>query len=182
MADREIGSEIEALDSTLASIESVLNISTLRARIAELEISASAPDLWDDPENAQKVTSELSNTQDEVAKLGSLRSRLDDLGVLLELAQSEEDSSALADVESELDTLTSAISAMEIRTLLNGEYDARQDKGRAGTRKVRHSLCEFRHQPSLDPDENYPPDFPVWLIESALNEGIEGRLSVPATI
>ena len=45
---------------------------------------------------------------------------------MLELAQSEDDSSALADVESELDALTSAISAMEIRTLLNGEYDARQ--------------------------------------------------------
>ena len=126
MADREIGSEIEALDSTLASIESVLDITTLRARIVELEISASVPDLWDDPENAQKVTSELSNTQDEVAKLGALRSRLDDLNLLLELAEGEEDASALADVESELDALISEIGAMEIRPLLNGEYDARQ--------------------------------------------------------
>ncbi|MEI7549743.1 MAG: peptide chain release factor 2 [Actinomycetes bacterium] len=126
MADRELRIEIEALDSTLASIESVLDITTLRARIVELEISASVPDLWDDPENAQKVTSELSNTQDEVAKLGALRSRLDDLNLLLELAEGEEDASALADVESELDALISEIGAMEIRTLLNGEYDARQ--------------------------------------------------------
>jgi len=126
VADRELRIEIEALDSTLASIESVLDITTLRARIVELEISASVPDLWDDPENAQKVTSELSNTQDEVAKLGALRSRLDDLNLLLELAEGEEDASALADVESELDALISEIGAMEIRTLLNGEYDARQ--------------------------------------------------------
>ena len=126
MADRELRIEIEAIDSTLASIESVLDITTLRARIVELEISASVPDLWDDPENAQKVTSELSNTQDEVAKLGALRSRVDDLNLLLELAEGEEDASALADVETELDALTSEIGAMEIRTLLNGEYDARQ--------------------------------------------------------
>jgi peptide chain release factor 2 len=78
VADRELRIEIEALDSTLASIESVLDITTLRARIVELEISASVPDLWDDPENAQKVTSELSNTQDEVAKLGALHKRCED--------------------------------------------------------------------------------------------------------
>jgi peptide chain release factor 2 len=126
VADRELRIEIEAIDSTLASIESVLDVTTLRARIAELEISASVPDLWDDPENAQKVTSELSYAQDEVAKLGALRSRLDDLSLLLELAEGEEDASALADVEAELDALTSEIGAMEIRTLLHGEYDARQ--------------------------------------------------------
>ena len=62
MADRELRIEIEAIDTTLASIESVLDVTTLRARIAELEISASVPDLWDDPENrSEEHTSELQS-------------------------------------------------------------------------------------------------------------------------
>ncbi|NBP43078.1 MAG: peptide chain release factor 2, partial [Actinobacteria bacterium] len=60
MAERDINSEISALDATLKSIEAVLDLGELRKEQAELEIKAGAPDLWSDPEAAQKVTSALS--------------------------------------------------------------------------------------------------------------------------
>ena len=60
MAERDINAEISALDKTLADIEKVLDVAHLRREVARLEGEAGAPDLWNNPENAQKVTSALS--------------------------------------------------------------------------------------------------------------------------
>ncbi|MEY2635037.1 MAG: peptide chain release factor 2, partial [Actinomycetota bacterium] len=68
-----------------------MNIEKLGSEIAELEERASAPDLWDDQANAQAVTSRLSFLQAELSKLKVLRSRLDDVTVLLDLAEAEHD-------------------------------------------------------------------------------------------
>jgi peptide chain release factor 2 len=50
---------------------------------------------------------------------------LQDLPILIELAKSEADASALREADLELNTLTKSIGELEVRTLLNGEYDAR---------------------------------------------------------
>ena len=122
----DFAADLSALNSTLAGVESVVDVVALRAEMADLEVAASAPDLWDDQANAQKVTSRLSFVQGEINKVLSLRSRLDDLAVLVELAEAEDDSSTLAEAERELDELRRAIGEYEVRTLLSGEYDARE--------------------------------------------------------
>jgi peptide chain release factor 2 len=122
---REFAVEIQALASTLATIESVLDPAAMAAQVAELEAEAAVPDLWDDPEKAQKITSRLSQLQGELSRLRALRQRLDDLPILLELAEAEADATALAEAEQELDSLITGIGGLEVRTLLNGEYDAR---------------------------------------------------------
>jgi peptide chain release factor 2 len=113
------------LDKALSSIEAVLDPAGKRAEIEDLEHQVSAPDLWDDPDNAQRVTSRLSALQGEIDRAQNLRSRLDDLGVLVELAQDEADAGELAEAETELASLRTAIDALEVRTLLAGEYDDR---------------------------------------------------------
>jgi len=118
--------EIRDLESTLTSIESVLDLDSIRREIADLESQAAAPDLWNDQDRAQRVSSRLSYLQGEVARVSSLRSRLDDLGVLTELAEAEDDASARAEASSELTSLRKAISELEVRTLLSGEYDSRE--------------------------------------------------------
>ena len=60
MAAREYLQEVKALDATLVSIEKVLNLPKLHSDAESLEAEASAPNLWDDPEKAQVVTSKLS--------------------------------------------------------------------------------------------------------------------------
>lgn len=125
MAVVDVQSQITSLDRALASIEAVVDPETKRAEIAKLQIEVAAPDLWDDQENAQRVTSRLSALQGELERVTGLRERLDDLGVLLELAQEEGDEDAQSEVDKELASLTGEISALEIRTLLSGEYDER---------------------------------------------------------
>ncbi|GAA0729596.1 peptide chain release factor 2 [Dactylosporangium roseum] len=117
---------LKSLDGTLRNIEAVLDLDRLRKEKAGLEEEASAPNLWDDQAAAQKVTSRLSYVQGEITKLERLRSRLDDAQVLLELAEAEGDASSLAEVGEEIAGLTKAIEELEVRTLLSGEYDARE--------------------------------------------------------
>jgi len=123
MAAREYHLEIEAVDATLVSIEKVLDLPKLRRQAEELEAEAGIPNLWDDPEAAQKITSRLSRVQSVIAKLSGLRQRVADLSILFELAASEP--GGIQDAENELDAVKKAVSELEVQTLLNGEYDDR---------------------------------------------------------
>ncbi len=121
----DLQAELAVLDRTLTSIEAVLDPVGKRIQIAELQEAVAAPDLWDDQDNAQVVTSRLSRMQAEVDRISSLRSRVDDLGVLIELAVEESDAGTLLEAQKDLKALSADIEALEIRTLLSGEYDQR---------------------------------------------------------
>jgi peptide chain release factor 2 len=125
MAERDFRAEIQGLEKTLSSIESVLDVTSLKSELVKLETEAGAPDLWNDQENAQRVNSALSRVQGTINKVTSLRNRLDDLPVLLDLAEGERDAQAFSDLGQELDSLNKAISDLEVQTLLSGEYDHR---------------------------------------------------------
>ncbi|KQX82926.1 peptide chain release factor 2 [Streptomyces sp. Root1310] len=126
MAVVDVSEELKSLSSTMESIEAVLDLDKLRADIAVLEEQAAAPSLWDNPDEAQKITSKLSHLQAEVRKADALRSRIDDLSVLFEMAEEEDDPDTLAEAESELTSVRKALDEMEVRTLLSGEYDSRE--------------------------------------------------------
>ncbi|MEE1762551.1 MULTISPECIES: peptide chain release factor 2 [unclassified Streptomyces] len=126
MAVVDVSEELKSLSSTMESIEAVLDLDKLRADIAVLEEQAAAPSLWDNPDEAQKITSKLSHLQAEVRKAEALRGRIDDLGVLFEMAEEEDDPDTRAEAESELVSVRKALDEMEVRTLLSGEYDARE--------------------------------------------------------
>jgi peptide chain release factor 2 len=125
VAGQDFAERIKQLDATLASIEKVLDLDAMRAEIAELGVQVAAPDLWDDQANAQRVTGRLSVLQADVDRVTSLRARLDDAEVLVQLAQEESDASFLSEADTELDRLAKSIEALEVRTLLAGEYDER---------------------------------------------------------
>ncbi len=126
VAGPDFSERIKTLDSTLSSIEGVLDLDAMRAEIARLGSEVVAPDLWDDQARAQRVTGRLSALQSEVERVTSLRSRLDDVAVLVELAGEEDDSASFAEADAELDKLAKSIEALEVRTLLSGEYDERE--------------------------------------------------------
>jgi peptide chain release factor 2 len=124
--DLDRQADIAALDTTLTTVERVLDVDGLRDRVAKLEQEASDPKLWDDQTRAQKVTSELSHAQGELRRVEELRGRLDDLPVLYELAAEEGGQDELAEADAELNKLREDIEQMEVRTLLSGEYDERE--------------------------------------------------------
>jgi peptide chain release factor 2 len=122
----DVPAELKDLNATLVSIEAVVNLDVLRAEAASLEEAAAAPDLWNDVENAQQVTSRLSFVQGEIRRVADLRRRVDDAQVLWDLAEEADDEGTRVEAETEVTSLKGAIDELEVRTLLSGEYDARE--------------------------------------------------------
>ncbi|KQS22563.1 peptide chain release factor 2 [Frigoribacterium sp. Leaf186] len=121
----DFSEQIAALRATFEDIRAVIGQDRLVAEIAELSEQASAPDLWDDTENAQKVTSALSHRQSELEKLETTEQRLDDLGVLVEMANDGDDQESADEAQAELKALQKMMDVLEVQTLLDGEYDPR---------------------------------------------------------
>jgi peptide chain release factor 2 len=126
MAGTDPADEIAALTSTLDSIEAVLDPGEMQREAADLRVQSVDPELWTDQDRGQKVTRRLSYLDAELARLAGLRRRLGDTQVLFDLAESENDEPTKAEAEGELAALRAEIDQLEVRTLLNGEYDARE--------------------------------------------------------
>ena len=125
VAGPDFDTEIKQLRATMSTIEQVLDIPAMRREIADLGEQVSAPDLWDDQDNATRVTGRLSGLQGEVDRFSELSGRLDDLEIMVQLGQEEGDTGVLADAEAELVKIRKLVEALEVRTLLSGEYDVR---------------------------------------------------------
>ena len=125
MSELDLASEIKSLRSLFGTIREVINPSALQQEVDSLRQKASAQDLWDDPENASKVTSALSRSQDKLDLLKSVESRIDDLEVLIEMANDASDTETKTEAKKELSDLEKLVGQLEIQTLLSGEYDSR---------------------------------------------------------
>ena len=127
----EFSEEIQSLRTTMENISAVVQPERLRAQIEELSQQAAAPDLWDDPSHAQEVTSQLSHRQSELDRVLAMEERIDDLEAIVDMARetAESDPSEaeviFAEAEADLGALKDDMSALESRTLLDGEYDER---------------------------------------------------------
>jgi peptide chain release factor 2 len=118
--------EIKDLRATMDSVRSVTDLESLGTRIADLEAQASVPNLWDDPDKAQVVTSALSRANSERERVLGMDSRIDDLETLVEMATEESDQETMEEAERELVKLKKDVGELEVRTLLSGEYDERE--------------------------------------------------------
>jgi peptide chain release factor 2 len=93
-----------------------------RAELERIERQASAPDFWNDQEAAQKLMSERSRLEREVARQEAFESSIADAGVLVEFV--EEDESSLPELRAELERLEKEVGQAETEMLLGGENDA----------------------------------------------------------
>ncbi len=128
----EVTADLKELDGTLTTIEKVLNLEDLADRARELEDQAADPSLWNDPDYAQTVTSELSRVQAQLKRVRGLRQRLEDLPVMYDMAEEEsadspeEAKEAIALADEERGELRKEIESLEVTTMLSGEYDQRE--------------------------------------------------------
>jgi len=126
MAVTDPATELSELSSKLGNVEAVLNPDAMGREADGLREQAADPNLWGDPERAQAVTRRLSYLEGELGRLDQLHRRLDDARVGFELADSEDDESMREEAARELAALRKEIDQLEVRTLLSGEYDARE--------------------------------------------------------
>ncbi len=93
------------------------------ARLASLEAATGAPEFWSDPDRAQKVLKETRNLRQTLDQHAGLVKDLGDHRELLDLAADQEDVETLQEVSNGLKELTRQVRALELQTVLSGEYD-----------------------------------------------------------
>ena len=87
--------------------------------MVDLQKKAENPDLWQDPEAAQKLMKEMSTLKEEVVEWQNLRQSIADT---LELAQLE-DQALLPEIEIETSKLENEVNKREFEAKLSGQYD-----------------------------------------------------------
>ncbi len=85
----------------------------------DLQKKAENPDLWQNPEAAQKLMKEISTLKEEVSEWLILRQSIADT---LELAQLE-DQALLPEIETETSKLENEVNKREFEAKLSGQYD-----------------------------------------------------------
>jgi peptide chain release factor 2 len=178
-------SDIKALDATLTSIEKVLDLPKLREELVDLEEQAGMPGLWDDQDKAQRITGRMSAVQADLKRVDSYRQRLEDLGVLYEMASEEADEATATEADAELAALTKEIGSFEVRTLLSGEYDERYalvqiSPGAGGVDSQDWALMLWRMYYRWAERHDYPLDVLEWQeAEEAGVKSVVFQVKVP---
>ncbi|MGQ0616778.1 MAG: peptide chain release factor 2 [Acidimicrobiia bacterium] len=122
---RDFTDEVRALRVRLDEAEQYLRVEDLRSRRPQLETEVSRPDLWDDADEARRLTAELSAATSDVELYEGLLGRVDDAETLAEMAREENDESQVAEIERELAAVARRLDDLELRSLLAGEHDGR---------------------------------------------------------
>jgi peptide chain release factor 2 len=120
---RDFTEQLDELQARRREAAVYLRVDELRARQPQLETEASRPDLWDDPDRARKVTTELAAVNDDLGRYDALGSRLDDAATLAELAREENDESVEPEIADALALIDRELSDLELRSLFGGEHD-----------------------------------------------------------
>ena len=88
---RDFTDDIKDLRRRLDEAAAYLKITEKRARLGELELEVSRPDLWDDQDLAKKVNTEYSNVKSDIDTFDTLSGTIDDIGLLHEMAREVDD-------------------------------------------------------------------------------------------
>jgi peptide chain release factor 2 len=102
---------------------SLFDLAGVSARIDEIERLSQAEGFWDDHEAAQRLLKEKKRLDSRVSEYEALRVGLEDIEVLIELAQEENETSMVAEIQQGYGDWKRSVEELRIRTLLDGEYD-----------------------------------------------------------
>jgi peptide chain release factor 2 len=120
---RDLTDDLAALRRRLHEAQGYLRIDELRRARPQLEVEASRPDLWDDPDRARQVNGELAAANEDLDLWDSLAARIDDAETLFGLAREEGDDSVAGELEQAIASMSTEFGQLELRSLFTGEHD-----------------------------------------------------------
>ncbi len=82
-----------------------------------------APGFWDNPDKSQHLMKELKDLKDTFEKYQELESKMEDAKTLIAMAEEDNDTSLVSEVEEEVTSLEEKMDSLRISTLLSGQYD-----------------------------------------------------------
>ncbi len=118
---QNIAAEIE---KSLELLRQRMDWETVPHRLEEVNARVEAPDLWDDPQKAQKLMQDRQALVDAVGVHDGIEQDLKDTIDLIELGELEDDEEVVKDAEQSLQMLAKKAAEKELEALLNGEADS----------------------------------------------------------
>ena len=118
---QNIAAEIE---KSLELLRQRMDWETVPHRLEEFNARVEAPDLWDDPQKAQKLMQDRQALVDAVGVHDAIEQDLKDTIDLIELGELEDDEEVVKDAEQSLQMLAKKAAEKELEALLNGEADS----------------------------------------------------------
>nr|WP_298380233.1 peptide chain release factor 2 [uncultured Halomonas sp.] len=115
---------IKGLSERTDILRGYLDYAERKDRLEEVTRELENPDVWNDPDYAQKLGKERASLEQIVATIDELDQGLKDNAELLELAVMEEDEGTVEEVNKELAQLEAALEKLEFRRMFSGEMDA----------------------------------------------------------
>jgi peptide chain release factor 2 len=100
-----------------------LHLPQLEEELMELKEEMNSPEFWGDLERSTAVNRRVSQIEEKIGHVKNLHARMDDVEAMLMLLSEEADAEIGAECEKELDTLQKDAGALELETLMRGEYD-----------------------------------------------------------
>jgi peptide chain release factor 2 len=117
-------------ENTVAAIEKSLDLLAQRMdwetaghRLEEFNAMVENPNLWDDPEKAQKLMRDRQMLVDTMERYRAMKQELSDNIELIELGEMEDDKDVISEAEAALKALRDRAAQAEIEALLDGEAD-----------------------------------------------------------
>ena len=120
----EIENIMVEIRDALELLKQRMDWDTAPYRLEEFNAMSEDPDLWNDPQKAQKLMRERQMLVDAMDAYKSLAQDLDDNIELIELGEMEEDHAVIEDAEKAIRKLEKLAAKRKLEALLNGEADA----------------------------------------------------------
>ncbi|MDE9449202.1 peptide chain release factor 2 [Aliiroseovarius sp. Z3] len=120
----EAQNNVDAIEKSLALLRQRIGWDTAEHRLEEFNAMTEDPDLWNDPDRAQKLMRERQALLDSVNSYKAMAQDLQDNIDLIELGEMEEDTEVVADAETAIAKLVEKAAAAELEALLDGEADS----------------------------------------------------------
>ena len=124
--DPDVIATVVELNARLDAAREYLHLAALEAELADLEVAVATPDLWNDAENARRVSTAYTRVKTDVDMLHDLARKITDCGELFEMAK-DEGTEALGQVMEEIITTIEScgriLNDLEMRSLFSGEFD-----------------------------------------------------------
>jgi peptide chain release factor 2 len=120
---RDYSDDLKELRRRLGEAEGYLKIETNRSRLIELEQEVARPDLWDDQDEAKRISTEYANVRNDIDQFDRLSSELEDAEVLHELAREVDDASQEPELDAAIASITKQLDRLDLISLFTGEHD-----------------------------------------------------------
>jgi peptide chain release factor 2 len=103
----------------------IFDLEVKEERLRAIEADMGTPSFWDEPRRAQDLVRQRSELARTIARMRELGTQVEELGVLVELAEETGDESVAPEIEEGTTRVRQALDDFELKIMLGGPHDSK---------------------------------------------------------